>query len=174
MKKFIAALTLGAILATNTTQVEAFNLFDLFSKEKATPETQITVNTTLNEELISTNLNIGDVINETTLTNLGEPISIMNAPSCHFEGNDTIYNYSDYTLYTYKEGNDNKLYLIELSTPNIKTQKGAQVGMNVDEIINMYGEGTMYGALISYEIDGVTIDFTLDPETNIVTLIEVL
>ncbi|ONI40370.1 hypothetical protein AN639_04985 [Candidatus Epulonipiscium fishelsonii] len=174
MKKFIATLALGTILVGSTTQIQAFNLFNLFSKEETIPQTQITINSTIGDEATSTNLNIGDIISEATLLALGTPISTMNAPSCHFEGNDTIYTYTDYTLYTYKEGNDDKLYLIELTTPSIQTQKGAKVGMSMDEITNMYGEGTMYGLLTSYEIDGVSIDFSFDPETNMVTLIEIL
>ncbi len=115
---------------------------------------------------------IGMEIEDGILNALGTAEDVMEAPSCHFDGNDTIYVYPGFSLYTYRNGERDILYLIELTGDNVTTALGAKVGMHMDEIKKLYGNGTEGGGTyVSYPVSEDTVlkfGFTED----IVTWIE--
>lgn len=84
-------------------------------------------------------LEIGMNLTETVLNALGDPNDVQNAPSCHFDGEDTIYIYDDYSLYTYADGDKNVLYLIEISGSGVSTSEGISIGSSCEDVREIYG-----------------------------------
>ncbi len=119
-------------------------------------------------------LEIGSIITADMLTALGEPLETQQAPSCHFDGNDTIYLFGDFTLYLYKDGDKDVLYILELNSNVYQTALGGRVGMTREEIVELYGDDfTEQGTRISYAMENEVVDFTIDESGN-VSLIELL
>lgn len=88
-------------------------------------------------------LRLGMAVSESLINKLGTPSDIQNAPSCHEDGgDDTIYYYNGFTLYTYAKNGVNELYLIEINGSNISTSLGAKVGMSVSDVKSLYGTPT--------------------------------
>ena len=101
---------------------------------------------------------LGMIVEEEMLATLGTPADVMNAPSCHFDGSDTIYVYDGFSLYTYLNGVDNILYLIELSGEQAATALGARTGMTHTEIEVLYGIGVEGGgAYLTYPLSDTTV-----------------
>lgn len=101
---------------------------------------------------------LGMVVEEEMLAALGTPGDVMEAPSCHFDGSDTIYVYDSFSLYTYLNGSDNILYLIELTREQASTALGARTGMTRTEVEALYGraiEGE--GAYLAYLLSDTTV-----------------
>ena len=65
--------------------------------------------------------------------------TMQEAPSCLGSGSDRVYDFGQYTLYTYFDGNLDILAEILISQPGIPTREGAQVGMSRAEISAIYG-----------------------------------
>lgn len=98
------------------------------------------------------------VVEEEMLAALGTPVDVMEAPSCHFDGSDTIYVYDSFSLYTYLNGEDNILYLIELTGEQAATALGARMGMTRAEIEALYGKGVEGGgAYLAYPLSDTTV-----------------
>ena len=95
-----------------------------------------------NTETISNSVSLYEL--EVTLgaprPNLPEPVKTLEAPSCHYEGTDTVYYYEDFTLYTYRFEDKDVVYCIELLNDNTKTREGAKVGMTQSDIVGIYGQ----------------------------------
>ena len=72
---------------------------------------------------------------------LGEPASVEQAPSCHYDGTDNIYTYADFSVYTYMQGDKSVMYSIEVRSDAYPTPEGAKVGMTLDEVKAACGEG---------------------------------
>lgn len=100
---------------------------------------------------------LGMVVDEEMLAALGTPMDVMEAPSCHFDGSDTIYVYDSFSLYTYLNGSDNILYLIELTGEKSVTALDARTGMTRAEIEALYGMGVEgEGAYLTYPLSDTT------------------
>lgn len=101
---------------------------------------------------------LGMVVEEEMLDALGTPEDVMEAPSCHFDGSDTIYVYDSFSLYTYLDGEDNILYLIELTGEQAATALGARTGMTHTEIEELYGtDFEEEGAYLAYPLSDTTV-----------------
>ena len=101
---------------------------------------------------------LGMVVEEEMLAALGTPADVMEAPSCHFDGSDTIYVYDSFSLYTYSNGADNILYLIELTGEQAATALGARTGMTRAEIEALYGIGAEGGGTYRvYSLSNTTV-----------------
>ena len=101
---------------------------------------------------------LGMVVEEEMLAALGTPADVMEAPSCHFDGSDKIYVYDGFSLYTYLNGADNILYLIELTGEQAATALGARTGMTRTEIEALYGIGVEGGgAYLAYSLSDTTV-----------------
>ena len=101
---------------------------------------------------------LGMVVEKEMLAVLGTPMDVMEAPSCHFDGSDTIYVYDGFSLYTYLNGEDDILYLIELTGEQAATALGARTGMTRAEIEAMYGMGVEGGgAYLAYPLSDTTV-----------------
>lgn len=101
---------------------------------------------------------LGMVVEEEMLAALGMPVDVMEAPSCHFDGSDTIYVYDGFSLYTYLNGEDDILYLIELTGEQAATALGARTGMTRTEIEALYGMGVEGGGVyLAYPLSDTTV-----------------
>lgn len=117
-------------------------------------------------------LSIGEGISADTLKPLGEPLDKQSAPSCHFDGNDTIYIYDGLKIYTYADGDKEIVYLIEITSDVYSAKDGAKVGMTLDEIKTLLGAPSQETAVgLVYSISDTTaIRFTV--ADSVVTMIE--
>ena len=118
-------------------------------------------------------LSVGMVITEEIIAKIGEPDDVMTAPSCFFDGEDAIYIYEDFSLYTYLDGDKNYLYIIELSTSENQTALGCKVGMEIGEVEEIYGMPTSSTATAkTYSLgENSKLRFSFD-ENETVVLIE--
>lgn len=71
---------------------------------------------------------------------LGEPSGVTQAPSCHFDGMDNIYEYSGFSVYTYRNGGEDYVYNIEITSSSIATDKGIHVGSSEADVLSAYGD----------------------------------
>lgn len=110
---------------------------------------------------------IGMEIDDRTLSPLGEAVDVMKAQSCHYDGEDKIYVYNSYSLYTYMNGGKEILYLIDIHGTDITAPHGGRVGMTENEIKALYGSDfTAAGEAMRYDIgDGVELIIHLDGST---------
>lgn len=116
---------------------------------------------------------VGLEIDEAIIEKIGEPEDILSAPSCYFDGEDTIYLYEGFSLYTYRDGDKDVLYIIELSDGAYSTNLGAKVGMNIYDVEELYGgnsSGTATSKVFKLS-ENSKIRFTFD-DTDTVILIE--
>ncbi|MGN1479923.1 MAG: hypothetical protein ACI4XH_09160 [Acutalibacteraceae bacterium] len=142
------------------------------STKKTTTTTAKTTKTTAGNKKLSPNdLTIGMKVTADTVSSLGTVIDKQSAPSCHFDGNDTIYCYDGFTIYTYADNGVDRLYLVEINDSSVSTAKGACVGMSVSEVKNKYGQPIEEtGTSICYNGNNCKIRFSHNGNT--VTLIE--
>lgn len=87
----------------------------------------------------------------------------IQAPSCHFDGMDTIYEYNGFAIYTYLNNGEAYVYDIEITTSAIKTNKGITVGSSAQDVIDAYGTGysSISDYLIAYTQGAKSIYFSL-------------
>lgn len=71
--------------------------------------------------------------------NLPEATTVMEVPSCAFEGTDNVYNYETFELTAYDEGNGEMIYSIYMLDPNTPTDEGLFLGEKMSEVEIMYG-----------------------------------
>lgn len=142
------------------------------STKKSTETTaKTTQKTTANKKLTPNDLTIGMKVTSDTVSSLGKVVDKQSAPSCHFDGDDTIYCYDGFTIYTYADNGVDRLYLVEINDSSISTAKGARVGMSVSEVKNKYGQPIEEtGTSICYNGNNCQIRFTHNGSK--VTLIE--
>ena len=121
----------------------------------------------------SAELKVGMVITDDVINKIGTPDDVMSAQSCFFDGEDTIYVYEDFSLYTYRDGDKNYLYIIELSTDKNATEFGGKVGMDIADIEELYGyDSTGTATSKVYKLsENSNLRFTYD-ESGIVVLLE--
>lgn len=123
-------------------------------------------------EINGVRLSLGAAFTQEDEAALGEPDEVLEAPSCHFDGNDSLYYYPGFTLYTYMDNEEAILYSVELSDVSHSTPEGAAVGMTLDEVKALCGDGfeeTETG--LSYSVgEGMELNFRA--QDNVVSIIE--
>lgn len=81
--------------------------------------------------------------------------------SCAYKGNDKVYDYTGFSLFTYSDGIDDFILSIEF-TDTTQTKKGLKIGSTKAEVIKAYGE--------DYETKLLNIVYT-DGQTNLTFLV---
>ena len=71
---------------------------------------------------------------------LGDALNYFEAPSCAFEGMDKIYYYSGFAIYTFPDGDIDRVLSIVLSDDLTKTNEGIFIGSAKDDVVAKYGE----------------------------------
>lgn len=70
---------------------------------------------------------------------LGEPDDYSEVISCMFEsGMDKTYTYPDLTIYTYPTATEERILLIDVTSPNVQTSRGVKVGDSLDGALLAY------------------------------------
>ncbi len=111
-------------------------------------------------------MKIGMIITDSFISSLGIPDDIQNAPSCHYDGSDTIYCYDGYSLYTYANGSKNYLYLVEIDGSGISTELGIHVGSSVNDVKAAYGNpSSETGTSLVYSLSSCTLRFNKSGST---------
>lgn len=117
-------------------------------------------------------LKIGAEMTEDIKSALGTATDVQEAPSCHYDGNDTIYFYDGFTVYTYTENDKQIIYLIEITNENYVATKNTCVGMSFEDVKTTLGEPQEETELVLvYNLSETTaIRFT--QENSVVSMIE--
>lgn len=74
------------------------------------------------------------------MDSMGEYLDTFSAPSCAFEGEDTVYKYNNFELYTYDKNGEPYISGIFLLDESASTPEGLHIGSTVEEMISLYGE----------------------------------
>ena len=107
---------------------------------------------------------VGEVLTDEMKTALGEPASTEEAPSCHYEGMDTVYRYDGFSIQTYRKGDADCIAVVTIESAAYPTDKGIKVGDKLDAVMDAYGEADEPGNYYwVYDLtDKVTLTFELD------------
>ena len=162
MKKFTTALVLATVIVTGCGNEASTE------ENQGSAQVEAAAGITVNGQFLEIGMNITDDI----INAIGTPLSVQTAPSCHYDGEDTIYSFEDVTLYVYKDGDKNRLYIVELVSENVTSPEGFKVGMTLEEVNTIDPNNTHEGLLVSYSYDNYDLDVTLTPE-NTVAYIEI-
>lgn len=105
-------------------------------------------------------------------SSFGAPDNTTQAPSCHFDGMDNIYEYNGFSIYTYRNNGEDYIYDIEITSKSIPTAKGIRTGSSESDVIAAYGNAytSKTESLIEYRSGNSSIYFTMNNGT--VTTIE--
>lgn len=106
---------------------------------------------------------MGEALTQTQKNALGPAVDVQEAPSCHYEGMDTVSTYNGFTIQTYRKGDEDIVCLVEINDRMLATDKGIQIGNELSAVTAAYGtpkETTEY--YVVYDLtDDVTITFEL-------------
>ena len=87
------------------------------------------------------------------LSLLGEDYEYYEAISCVYDGMDKTYTYSDFILYTYPDGDEDRLMELYCTGGDVSAQ-GVTFGASKDEIIKAFGDGyTEEGSMVIYAVE---------------------
>lgn len=106
---------------------------------------------------------VSEALTDEMKTALGEPIGTEEAPSCHYEGMDTVYVYDGFRIQTYRNGDTDAVAVITVESADHPTDKGVKVGDSTEAAKDAYGEAAEETAYyIVYDLtDNVTLTFEL-------------
>ena len=110
---------------------------------------------------------------EDVLGYLGEHRSMQSTPSCAFDGEERIYSYSGFDVYTEWENGKEVISRIVLTSDAASTERGVRVGDSVDDVVAAYGRNyDKKGENIEY--DGERCDLRFIIRDGVVTSIKYL
>lgn len=102
---------------------------------------------------------------------LKEYTQVSEVPSCAFEENDREYNYGDFALTAYIDGETERVYSIYFMDPNLPTTEGLCLGDDVERMKSLYGEDCeTEGNSYVYTRGDTLLSFIV--QNDIVTVIE--
>lgn len=84
-------------------------------------------------------INLDEDIND-VIAALGQPVDMISAPSCYYDGDDKTFVYDGFKINTYPDGNNDYVVSIELVSDSVSTVKGVSTGMNIDDALAVYGQ----------------------------------
>ncbi len=73
-------------------------------------------------------------------TQLPEPNSVYEVPSCAIEGTDNVYSFNELDITAFNDGTQEIIYSIALFDPNLCTDEGLYLGDPAEQVIALYGE----------------------------------
>ena len=99
---------------------------------------------------------------EDVLGYLGEHRSLQSSPSCAFDGEERVYRYSGYDIYTYYENGKEIIERIVLTSDAVSTERGVRVGNSLHDIVEAYGRDyDRVGENIRYDGERCDLQFIL-------------
>lgn len=103
---------------------------------------------TVNGKTVTVDLSVSEL-----LAALGDGYEYAEAVSCVYEGMDKTYTYPDAVVYTYPDGDTERLMELSCSGGDVKTSRGITIGSSRADVIAAYGEPTSeFGITMSYEL----------------------
>lgn len=97
---------------------------------------------------------------------LGEPAGYYEEASCAAQGISKIYNYSDFEIYTYPDGDVDRIQTVILKTDNVCTAEGVDLSNSKSDVTAVYGEDyEESNGQIIYRKDGMKLCFIMDEDT---------
>jgi len=117
-------------------------------------------------------LKVGDFLIEMdqnityVLSALGEPQGIFVAPSCAFDGEDRIFQYSNIQIHTYPKGDDDHVHTISLRDDSVRTTEGKiYLGSSLQEMLDAYGDDYEYdNDMYKYTRGLTTLEFFIEED----------
>ena len=104
---------------------------------------------------------------------LGSYNEIYRSSSCGFDGEDKIYRYDGFDLYTVADDGKEIIDKIVLKSDEVCTERGIRVGDTRAKVMSEYGRGvSTLGENLKYENDGRILEFLI--RDGIVTAIRYL
>ena len=119
-------------------------------------------------------LTVGETFTAQQKTALGAPASVEEAPSCHYEGMDTVYKYNGFSIQTYRKDSADAVAVVSIESAAYPTAKGIKVGDTLEAVRTAYGEAaesTNYYRVYNLT-DKVTLTFEFDGDKVAVILYE--
>lgn len=89
----------------------------------------------------------------TLLKDLGEEYTYSEAISCAYDGLDKTYTFENADVYTYPDGEIDRVFEITVYSGDVSTPKGLKIGDSVSRLEELYGTG--------YEEAGITLIYQL-------------
>ncbi|MCL2819326.1 MAG: hypothetical protein FWD38_00620 [Oscillospiraceae bacterium] len=76
---------------------------------------------------------------------LGQPLSVLEAPSCAFDGTDRIFSYPGIQIYTYPKENSDFIHTVGFFDDSVVTTEGRiRLGSDIQAVFDAYGENYRY------------------------------
>ena len=97
---------------------------------------------------------------EDVLGYLGEHRSMQSSPSCAFEGEERIYHYSDFDVYTEWENGKEIIERVIITGDGVATERGIRLGDSLHDVVKLYGRDyEKKGENIEYEGERCRLQF---------------
>lgn len=94
---------------------------------------------------------------------LGEAKSYTEAASCAFEGLDKTYYYGSFYLYTYPDGETDRVNMVVLCDDTVSTPEGLSIGDSKEKVESIYGvEGFNDVNAYVYTVEECTLTIIMD------------
>ena len=101
---------------------------------------------------------------------LGEAKSYNEEKSCAFDGLDKTYFYGSFYLYTYPQGEDDYVNMVELFDDTVQTKEGLAIGDSKEKVEELYGADSFNGTnayIINAKDSSLTIILDKDKVSSI-------
>ena len=109
---------------------------------------------------------------QSILSVLGEDYTYTEAVSCVYDGMDGTYSYENAQLYTFPDGDAQKLMELYLTGGDAVTGRGIGLGASRAEVEEAYGKGELTGIVLTYALEAssddmvpASLSFELDGDT---------
>ena len=103
------------------------------------------------------------------IAGLGEPMGIMEQPSCAFEGTDRIFSYPGIQIYTYPKNGADHIHTIGFFDDSVVTTEGKiRLGSNIQSVFDTYGNDYRYETGMYTFTRGKTVLEFLVSDDNII------
>ncbi|PKM90716.1 MAG: hypothetical protein CVU85_00145 [Firmicutes bacterium HGW-Firmicutes-10] len=82
------------------------------------------------------------------LVKTGNPLNQYSAPSCAFDGDDTVYDFGSYQITTYVKNGKEIFTGVYLLDDSVSTKEGVKIGSPLSKMLSTYGDDYQenYGA----------------------------
>ena len=102
---------------------------------------------------------------------LGEAKSYNEETSCAFDGLDKSYFYGSFYLYTYPQGDEDFVNMVELVDDTVKTEEGISIGDSKEKVEEAYGADS-YNGINAYAVSGGEMTLTIIMDNDKVSSIQ--
>lgn len=102
---------------------------------------------------------------------LGEAKSYNEEASCAFEGLDKSYFYGSFYLYTYPQGEEDFVNMVELVDDTVKTEEGISIGDSKEKVEEAYGADS-YNGINAYVASAGEMTLTIIMDNDKVSSIQ--